>query len=90
MNLVESQFDFAQSLEKQFGVLVGGTDLIKVLGYPSQAAFRQAKSRQQLPVTVFKISYRRGYFAYCHEIAKWLASLQDIPENHCQNEESLC
>lgn len=50
---------------------MGGARLTCILGYPSQAAFRQAVARG-VPVPVFTIEGRRGKFAHVHDIATWL------------------
>ncbi len=54
------------------GVLIGGANLTKALGYPSQGAFRQALFRNRLPVHVFEIEGRRGRFALARDVAAWL------------------
>ena len=55
-----------------YGCIVGGARLTTALGYPSQAAFRQAVARGKLPVPVFEIDGRRGKFARIHDIAVWV------------------
>lgn len=71
--LAEAQLVFA--MEREYGPLLGGTALYRALGLPSAAAFRQAASRDALPVQVFSIPHRRGRFALTREVAMWLASL---------------
>lgn len=61
-------------LEK-YGPLISGAQLVKVLGYQSDAAFRKALQRKLVPVNIFRIENRRGYFARCDDVAAWLASL---------------
>lgn len=63
-------------MERQYGPLLGGTALYRALGLPSAAAFRQAVSREALPVQVFAIPHRRGRFALTREVALWLAQLR--------------
>jgi len=63
-------------MERQYGPLLGGTALYRALGLPSAAAFRQAASREALPVQVFSIPHRRGRFALTREVALWLAGLK--------------
>ena len=63
-------------MERQYGPLLGGTALYRALGLPSAAAFRQAASREALPVQVFSIPHRRGRFALTREVAQWLARLK--------------
>lgn len=62
----------AELLDK-YGQMVGGKDLQKSLGYRSGDAFRQAVSRNTVPIPIFPIDNRRGRFALVCDIAKWLA-----------------
>lgn len=73
-SLRESQL--VADMERQYGPLMGGTALYRALGLPSAAAFRQAASREVLPVQVFSIPHRRGRFALTREVALWLAGLK--------------
>jgi len=61
-------------LFKEYGPMVTGVDLVKVLGYPSDNAFRQSISRKTVPVEIFDIPNRKGKFALVTEIASWLAA----------------
>jgi hypothetical protein len=65
-----------QWLASAYGPIVGGEKLTRLLGYPSNEAFRQALNRGQLPVETFNIPHRRGKFAYTEDIAAWLSSLK--------------
>lgn len=62
-------------LQKQYGPIVGGAELYKLLGFRTSAAFRQALFRGKLPVAVFPIQNRKGKFAHIHDIAAWLVGL---------------
>lgn len=75
MNLVpiSLETELRESLERRYGPLLTGASLRQALGYPSAAAYRQARRRQQLPVTVFCLPNRRGSFALTLEVAAWLA-----------------
>ena len=55
--------------------IVGGSDLAKMLGYPSTAAMTQADNRGTLPVHTFRIPGRRGRFALRHEVHAWVRAL---------------
>lgn len=68
---LESKLE-SELLEK-YGQLIGGQDLQRALGYRSGDAFRQAVSRNTVPVPTFPIENRRGRFALACDIAKWLA-----------------
>jgi len=67
----------AAALERElfarFGPMLSGEDLWVALGYPSMEAFRQALSRNLLPVPVFSLPHRRGKFALVKDVAHWLA-----------------
>lgn len=64
-------------LMEKFGALIGGDSLRKVLGYKTQQAFRQAYSRNLLPIQVFVLENRRGKFAYAKDLAIWLARVKN-------------
>lgn len=57
--------------------LLGGKELVRSLGYPTAAAFRQALRRGQVPVEVFSIANRRGKFALRADFNRWLMSLKN-------------
>lgn len=63
-----------QALIRDWGYVVGSAGLRQVLGFPSQAALRQAICKGLLPVHVFQISGRKGPFALAHDLAAWLAT----------------
>jgi hypothetical protein len=60
------------NLTNAYGGIIGGARLTRVLGYPTQAAFRQAVARKRVPVPLFTIDGRRGKFANVHDIAVWI------------------
>lgn len=62
-----------EELQERYGPLMSGMVLVKALGYGSADAFRQAVSRQTVPVVVFPIAERRGKFALTRDVALWLA-----------------
>lgn len=57
----------------QFGPVLPSRTLVKVLGYPSTVAFRQAVTRDTVPVPLFSIPNRRGRFALARDVAIWLS-----------------
>ena len=59
-------------LSRQYGSLLASADLVKVLGYRSSGAFRQAMFRGTVPVPLFTIPNRRGHFALALEVAVWM------------------
>ena len=70
----------ASALERdllhRYGPLIGHDDLRQALGYMSMDAFRQALSRDQMPVPVFAVPHRRGKYALSKDVAHWLARLR--------------
>jgi hypothetical protein len=71
---LEAQLE--QQLVERHGVLMPPAPLLQSLGYASTAAFSQAVARDTVPVPVFKIAHRRGYFALTRDVALWLARLR--------------
>lgn len=67
----------ADQLVEGHGPLLSGEDLWRSLGFRNSAAFRQAKLRGQLNVRVFSLPNRRGTFAFTHDVADWLRSLDE-------------
>jgi hypothetical protein len=65
--------ELRETLTRLYGPLLNSRDLWKILGYASQAAYRQARSRQCVPVAEFEIEGRRGRFALTNDVATWLA-----------------
>jgi hypothetical protein len=60
-------------LAERYGELLSASTITKVLAFPSVDAFRQARHRGKLPIPVFQIEMRRGYFALTKDVALWLA-----------------
>jgi hypothetical protein len=66
----------ARELLAQYGPLIGGLELAKVLNFKNMAAFRQALRRGRLPIRVFDLPGRKGKFALTQDLINWLASLE--------------
>lgn len=67
-----------KNLLARFGtILIGGDDLRRALGYPSQDALRQAITRKKVPIPLFKVANRRGQFALIRDVAEWAAQLRE-------------
>jgi hypothetical protein len=58
---------------QQFGPILSSEVLVKVLGYRSPAAYRQAVARDTVPVPLFQIPNRRGRFALARDVAIWMS-----------------
>ncbi len=63
----------SEQMVRNHGELLGGTALVRALGYNSSAALRQARRRDHVAVTLFTLPNRRGVYALTREIADWLA-----------------
>ena len=61
---------------KLYGAVIGGDDLVHILGYRSGDAFRK-----QLPFPTFMLEGRKKRMARARDIATWLASLDTVIEN---------
>lgn len=73
LNHDESQL--AQSLHIQYGELIGGTDLMKCLGFKTMAAFNRSYRLGYLGIRLIEIPNRRGKFALTSDVINWLNSL---------------
>lgn len=60
------------------GPILGGEQLAHALGYGTLAAFRQARRRNQVDVTLFTLPNRRGVFALTLDVASWLAHARQV------------
>jgi hypothetical protein len=60
-----------QALQDRFGMIVAGKDLVRLLGYRTSAAFRQAVHRNSLGIRTFFILGRRGRCARTSDVARW-------------------
>lgn len=58
-----------------YGPLIGGPDLVKVLGFRSNAAFRRAEKLGIVGIRLFEIPGRKGKFAYSEDVEAWLENL---------------
>ncbi len=64
--------------------LLCGEPLRNALGFSSAEAFRTAVHSGRLPVPVFKIPGRQGWFARSTDVASWLRTLDDIAERQAK------
>lgn len=67
--------ELAKELHQEYGPLIGGPDLVKVLGFRSNASFKRAQKLGQIDLEMFGIEGRKGSFAYTKNVASWLSSL---------------
>ena len=59
---------------REYGVVLTGRSLMRVLGYPSLEALRAAIHRGTVPIRVFPLENRRGKGALASEAARYLAN----------------
>lgn len=64
--------NMAQWLLREHGPLLDAATTAKVLGFRSLDALRQARRDCRLPIPMFKIPGRRGWFAATLTVATWL------------------
>lgn len=55
------------------GPVINGEELLRALGYQTQAALRQSIVRNTVAVPLFNMEHRRGKFALVKDIARYLA-----------------
>jgi hypothetical protein len=65
-------------LLKLHGPIMTGAHLLKALGYVSQEALRQSMVRDTVPVPIFKMEKRRGYFVLVKDVASYLANRRHL------------
>lgn len=73
--------DSTSDLERKYGPLIGGADLVKVLGFRTRDAFYKARARGRLGVRTFHIEGRRGLFSTTQDVAHWLAIVSPQTNN---------
>lgn len=70
------------SLTEQYGHIVGGSDLAKMLGFRSTDTLRKAIANNALTLKTFAVSGRQGRFALTFEVADWLIAMRDRTDAH--------
>jgi len=64
-----------RQLLDQYGPLMNGMNLYRALGFRTYGAFRLANEQKKIPVQVYRLSGRRGWFARTNDVSAWLRSL---------------
>jgi len=62
-----------QALLEEHGELMTGASLRRLLHMGHERAFRRALTAGRLPVSVFQLPGRKGWFARTRDVAHWLA-----------------
>lgn len=60
-------------LERTYGLVMNSQQIRQLLAFPSQEAFRQARSKGAIGIRMFAQPHRRGLFAMTRDVAGWLA-----------------
>lgn len=61
-----------RALLREHGPLLSAANTAKLLAFESTDALRQARIRRRLPIEMFRISGRRGWFASTRAVADWV------------------
>lgn len=64
-----------ESLVSRYGPLLTLADVSEVLRYPSVQAVQKARLRGSLPVKMFRLPPRRGWFVSSQSVAEFLAAM---------------
>jgi hypothetical protein len=64
----------ARWVAKTYGGLVPAKDLSQLLGFATSAALRRAHATGRLPIPLFRLQGRRGWFAHAGDISSYLRS----------------
>lgn len=62
---------------QRYGELLTGKPLYRMLGFASGETFRVANKRGNVPLPIFQLANRRGYFALTRDVAAWLKGQRD-------------
>lgn len=61
-----------ERLMREHGPLLSASVVAKLLGFKNPDGLRQARYRQRLPVPMFTIEGRRGWYASTETVAAWI------------------
>ncbi len=75
LDLVMREDELKTFLLAQYGPLLTRDDLVKVLGFPSGAAFDRYWQRGRLELNLARPPKRRGVFALASDVARYLVRL---------------
>lgn len=59
-------------LIREFGVVVSSANAARLLGFRNTDSLAKARDRGLLPIHMFRIPHRKGWFAETTAIADWL------------------
>lgn len=67
------------------GDLMDSRALTALFKFGSDRSFRRSASKGLLPVRVFRVAGRRGWFARTRDVAQWLATAERAPVTPAPN-----
>lgn len=59
-------------LRQEHGSILSAATTAKLMGFKSVDALRQARRAKRLPITMFEVEGRRGWFSSARDVAQWL------------------
>lgn len=62
-------------LVREYGGVLDTAATARVMGYPSADALREARLQKRLPIEMFRLPQRRGWFASAESVARWLSDV---------------
>lgn len=68
--------DMHAMLVREYGAVLDTATTARVMGYRSVEALRQARLQKRLPIEMFRLPNRRGWFASAETVACWISSVQ--------------
>lgn len=78
------QHTITRELAVEYGPLLDAAATAKALGFKSQDALRQARRDGRLPISMFRLPGRRGWFASTQAVIEWIDAQVEphLPRNH--------
>ncbi|WP_445147253.1 hypothetical protein [Dyella sp. Tek66A03] len=59
-------------LFEEYGAILDSSTTAKVLGFKSTSALQQARRGSRLPIPMFQIPGRRGWYSHTKSVGAWL------------------
>lgn len=63
-----------EALQKRYGEILSLAELGEVLRFPSHQATCKARRQGRIPIRMFHVPHRRGWFATAAEVATYMSS----------------
>lgn len=78
------QHTITRELAIEYGPLLDAAATAKALGFKSQDALRQARRDGRLPISMFRLPGRRGWFASTQAVIEWIDAQVEphLPRNN--------